>query len=86
MILLDRIENSNMGASLFGLNVSCPTQADDIALVNPTGSDLQQMLNICEEYTSSRKCRFTFSPSKSKIVTFSKMVEIITSFALQIPH
>ncbi len=70
--LLDRLRDSKRGAVVLDLHIPAPTQADDIALISPVTSNLQCMLNICELYSS--EWRFTFSPSKSKLIKFTRSV------------
>lgn len=67
--LLNNIEQCGQGAVIVDLRTNIPTPADDICLISTKYTDLQHMLNICEEY--SNKWRFTFSSVKSKLVTFS---------------
>ncbi|KAK6186686.1 hypothetical protein SNE40_005971 [Patella caerulea] len=67
--LLDELSNSSFGASLLGVKVCCPTQADDVAIVSSSLIGLQRLLQICETY--SRRWRFCFSPTKSVILNFS---------------
>ncbi|CAG2202183.1 unnamed protein product [Mytilus edulis] len=58
---------------MLDLNVGCPVQADDIALISPTFSGMQCMIDICYNY--SVKWKFEFSPSKSQVLIFSKRTE-----------
>ncbi|CAC5398519.1 unnamed protein product [Mytilus coruscus] len=62
------------GAVMLDLNVGCPVQADDIALISPTFSGMQCMINIC--YSYSVKWKFEFSPSKSQVLLFPKRNEM----------
>ncbi|VDI62406.1 Hypothetical predicted protein [Mytilus galloprovincialis] len=73
--LIDILSTSGKGAVMLDLNVGCPVQADDIALISPTFSGMQCMIDICYNY--SVKWKFEFSPSKSQVLIFSKRTETI---------
>lgn len=65
---------------MLSTRVNIPTQADDICLISNNVFSLQCLLSICESY--SRKWRFTFSSSKSKIVVFTPKKQSCTSCEL----
>ncbi|XP_071177954.1 uncharacterized protein [Mytilus edulis] len=71
--LIDILSTSGKGDVMLELNVGCPVQADDIALISPTFSGMQYMIDICYNY--SVKWKFEFSPSKSQVLIFSKRTE-----------
>ena len=75
--LLNDIESCGYRAVIADLKVNIPTQADDICLVSTHINGLQRMISMCEDY--SRKWRFTFSESKSKLVSFSRVKNICKS-------
>ncbi|KAK6191097.1 hypothetical protein SNE40_002842 [Patella caerulea] len=50
--LLNYISESRYGARVLNVSMGCPTQADDIAVASPTLYGLQNLLNICERYSS----------------------------------
>ena len=50
--LVVRLEKSGEGARLHGLFVGCLVYADDITLLSPTVSGLQNMLDICYSFTN----------------------------------
>jgi len=49
--LLQQLTRMKKGAFIIDINVSAPTQADDIAVISPTRDGLQQMLLVCEQYS-----------------------------------
>ncbi|CAC5382904.1 unnamed protein product [Mytilus coruscus] len=71
--LIDILSTSGKGAVMLDLNVGCPVQADDIALISPTFAGMQCMIDIC--YNNSVKWKVEFSPSKSQVLIFSKRTE-----------
>ena len=68
--LLNMLSHSKKGSMILDIHVSCPTQADDMAIISPTPSNLQNMLLTCQQY--SLKWRFRFSSLKSQVVNFCK--------------
>ena len=52
------------------IHVSSPTQADDIAIIYPTPSNMQDMLLTCQQYSLKRI--FKSSSLKSQVVNFGK--------------
>lgn len=68
--LINQIENSNSGAKVYDLNSSSPVQADDISLASTNFRSLQDMVNICEQY--SKDWSFTFSATKSHLLQFGQ--------------
>ena len=68
--LLNMLSHSNKGYMILDVHVSCPTQADDIAIISPSPSNMQNMLLTCQQY--SLKWRFRFSSLKSQVVNFCK--------------
>ena len=57
-------------SSILDVHIACPTQAGDIALISPSSRNMQDMLLMCEKYSS--KWRFTFSSKKNQIINFSR--------------
>ncbi len=70
--LLQTLENSRYGIAIQDIECASPTQADDIALVSLSPQNLQEMLTICGSY--SRKWRFHFNTSKTKVMVFGESV------------
>ena len=64
------LSHSKKGSMILDVHVSCPTQADDIAIISPSPSNMQNMLLTCQQY--SLKWRFRFSSLKSQVVNFCK--------------
>ncbi len=69
--LLKSLSASKKGAIILDVSVTAPTQADDITLMSPVRTNLQHMVSICEDY--SAQWRFTFSPTKSRVMTFGRI-------------
>ena len=66
--LIHQCTKANIGATLNKLNVSIIVYADEIILLSSVDSHLQNLLNICQEY--SLKWRINFNASKSTVVEF----------------
>ena len=64
--LLKQLMNSGYGATIKGINVTCPAFADDISLVSLFKRGMQVMLNIAYEY--SVKWRFNFNHTKTVMI------------------
>ena len=60
--LLQELRESNLGARIGNINVTCPAFVDDIAIVSLSKRSLQEMINIA--YKFSCKWRFKFSANK----------------------
>jgi hypothetical protein len=67
--LLNTLSKSKKGSMVLDIHISCPTQADDIALISPSPRNMQDMLLLCQKYSS--KWRFTFSSQKSQMINFA---------------
>ena len=50
--LIDRLKKRGIGCHLIDLFVACLFYADDLCLIAPTRSAMQEMLNLCQEYCS----------------------------------
>ena len=68
--LISECTDLNKGALFGNLNVSILVYADDILLISPVDSHLQQMLDVWSYF--SEKWRITFNPSKSNIIQLGK--------------
>ena len=66
--LLQELMESKLGAYIGDICAGVHAQADDIAVVSTTKSNLQSMMNIC--YSFSTKWRFVIHPDKSKVLVF----------------
>ena len=66
--LLHDIDWSKSGAMLLDICVSTSVQADDIALISSNEHEMQNLIDLCEHYSSS--WAFNFSPSKSQVLHY----------------
>ena len=67
--LLIALEKSAYGIKVHGVNVTCPSYADDVTIVSGSRNGLQKMLEIAYEY--SCKWKFKFNPEKCVTLTFN---------------
>jgi hypothetical protein len=67
--LIQQLRNSNLGASIDDVNISCPAFADDLALVCTSHANLQKMLHIA--FLHSKKWRYSYNAKKSEILMFN---------------
>jgi hypothetical protein len=58
----------NIGANIYGVNISTFLYADDVSILGKELHEIQQLLNICENYGSD--WGINFSGSKSKFIVF----------------
>ena len=68
--LLNKLTRMKKRSCILDVLIACPTQAGDIALISPSARNMQDMLLMCEKYSS--KWRFTFSSPKCQILHFSR--------------
>ena len=66
--LVERLKQRGVGCHLIDLFVACLLYADDLCLIAPTRSAMQEMLRICEEYCAEY-C-LSFNVKKSKVLVF----------------
>ena len=66
--LLVALENRPIGANINNVFYGSPMQADDLALIALCKHDLEEMINICYDY--SRKWRYTLNPTKTAVTVF----------------
>ena len=69
--LIKRLENRGIGCYIMSIFLACLLYADDICLMAPSRSAMQELLFICQEYCSGF-C-LAFNVKKSKILSFGKM-------------
>ena len=69
-LLIDRLKKRGIGCHIIDLFVACLFYADDLCLIAPTRSSMQEMLTICQEYCS--EFCLTFNVKKSKVLYFGK--------------
>ena len=74
--LLRRLEESGLGCHIHGIFFGAFIFADDIFLLSATVSGLQSLVNICQDFASTRNLTFGTNPvpskSKTKCISFSK--------------
>ena len=68
--LLVALENRSIGANINNVFYCSPMQADDLALIALCKNDLEEMINICYDY--SRKWRYTLNPTKTVVTVFGE--------------
>ena len=70
------LRNAGFGCHINGLFLGCFGYADDIFLISGSRSGLQAMVNICQEFASSKNLKFSThedpEKSKTKCLVFSK--------------
>ena len=72
--LLIMLQESKFAMTMYGINVTCPTYADDIAIVSNSRKGLQEMVNIAYNY--SRRWKFRFNAKKCVTLSFGKNKDI----------
>ena len=74
--LLSELRQSGFGCHINGVFFGALIFADDIFLLSASRSGLQEMVNICQKFASSRNLKFGTNPdpskSKTKCLMFSK--------------
>ena len=74
--LFEILRNSRSGCKVANLFAGAFGYADDLLLISPSRSGLQDMLNITEKYTKDNKIGFSTNPnpdkSKTKGILLSK--------------
>ena len=68
--LPELLESKRIGAFIGNNYYGCPMQADDVALITLTRSDLNKMIDLRYQY--SCKWRYTLNPSKSVVLVFGE--------------
>ena len=68
--LLYELENAKIGCTIGGTFFGAPMQAEDLSLLYSAKSDMDKMLNICNNY--SKRWRYELNPSKSNILVFGE--------------
>ena len=70
--LMDNLESCPYGICIGSSSLNTAGYADDITMIASTVTDLQQLVNICYQY--SCKWRFVFGPFKSKCIKMYKRI------------
>ena len=67
------LRNAEFGCHINGLFLGCFGYADDIFLISGSRSGLQAMVNICQDFASSKNLQFSThkDPEKSKTISVS---------------
>ncbi|MEW8545933.1 MAG: reverse transcriptase family protein, partial [Candidatus Thiodiazotropha sp.] len=68
--LLNLLSISTYGFSIHGINLSCPTVADDMMLISLTRYGLQELMNICYRY--SQLWRYSYNALKCAVLVFNE--------------
>ena len=68
--LLNELCSSEYSLAISDVNVTCPTQADDICLLSLTKHNLDMLIDICYKYSCN--WRFRYNASKSVIIVFNE--------------
>jgi len=76
--LINLLRSTSIGCQINGIYLGIWVYADDIILLSPSRSGLQQMVNICEKFSVDYKLKFSTNidirKSKTKCIIFSKTV------------
>ena len=76
--LIRILRNSTLGCQLQGVYLGIWVYADDVILLAPSRTALQEMVKICESFAISMKLKFSTNPdinkSKTKCILFTKDV------------
>ena len=68
--LIIKLRARGIGCHIIEMFVACLFFADDLCLISPTRSAMQELLSLCEEYCS--EFNLTFNAKKSKTLIFGK--------------
>ena len=72
--LIKELEDSRFDFCIYDLKYGSPTVADDMVLVSYSRYGLQNMLNICNSY--STKWRYEYNPLKCAVIVFNESKSI----------
>ena len=79
--LIQRLKRKGVGCHLFSHFVACIMYADDLCLMAPSRSAMQQLLSICAEFC--KESCLAFNAKKSKALSFGKRdVNLISPLTL----
>lgn len=68
--LLNLLTASASGFNIRGIDLSCPTVADDMMLISLIRYGLQELMYICHRY--SQRWRYSYNASKCAILVFNE--------------
>ena len=74
--LLHSLTEINIGPNIGTTNITSPTCADDLALLDQSLINMQTLTSTVSNHTS--KDRFTINPSKSEAITFNRRNKNLT--------
>ena len=74
--LLHSLTEINIGPNIGTTNITSPTCADDLALLEQSLTNMQTLTSTVYHHTS--KDRFTINPSKSEVITFNRRNKKLT--------
>ena len=69
--LLEKLNDSNLGAQIDILTISTLGFADDIVLISDSPSKLQKLINICFEWSEQNQMEFKISKCKVMVLNRS---------------
>ena len=69
--LINILRKTGIGCHVIHIFIACILFADDMTLLAPTRSSMQQLLNLCSEYCATFCLKFNVS--KTKIMIFGKL-------------
>jgi hypothetical protein len=67
---MNKLELSNNSFKMHGINLACPTSADDMVVVSLTKLGLDNLIDIC--YQNSIQERYHYNATKSNVVVFNE--------------
>ena len=67
--MLERLKNTKVGCYVGNLCANAFAYADDLVLLSPSRTALDQMINVCESYADEYKLKF--NPEKCTLLIFS---------------
>ena len=70
--LLNELCASNLGLSINGINLTCPTVADDMLLQSLSKVGLELLINICVRYF--HQWRLDYNPLKCAVIVFNEPI------------
>ena len=65
--LIHRLRQRGVGCHVLNTFVACLFYADDLCLIAPTRSSMQEMLKVCEEYCAEFNLKFNVKKSKTLV-------------------
>ena len=81
--LLTKLRQSGVGCHIVDIFVAALMYADDLALLAPTRSSLQTLLNICQEY--GKEWCISYNPLKTNLMVFGKPVDFHPIYLNDVP-